>query len=389
MATAIVSGAIANKPFSGGEAWVRLSWVLGLQRLGFDVYFVEQLADAAAVDGEGRRVPFFDSANLTYFEQVIGDFGLEGKAGLLDGNRAGTGLGPEDLVEVAANADVLFNLSGQLTAKSILDGPGARVYVDLDPVFTQAWHNDESTAFRLGGHDHYVTVGLNVGGPNWPLPAGGIEWIGTLPPVVLTEWPDSPVDTGRKVRFTTVGTWRSPFGGPEIDGRPTTLKHHQMRRIFELPERVEQVSFEIALDIHQGDSADLDALRRHGWRVVDPRSVAGSPASFRRYLRESTAELSVAQGAYVEAASGWFSDRTAAYLASGRAAVIQETGVGDAFPVGAGLFTFSTLDEAVERVAEVATDPGGHGRAARELAERHLDSDLVLERLLSTIGVRA
>lgn len=389
MASAIVSGAIANKPFSGGEAWVRLSWILGLRRLGFDVYFVEQLAADAAVDEGGERVPFSESANLAYFERVVGEFGLGGRAGLLNGDRAGAGLGPDELAEVAKKADVLLNISGHLTAEGILKGPTTRVYVDLDPVFTQAWHDDESIAFQLRGHDHYVTVGLNVGGPGWPLPAGGIEWIGTLPPVVLSEWPDSPVDTGAQARFTTVGTWRSPYGGPEIDGRQTTLKHHQLRQIIELPERVGEVSFEIALDIHPGDSADLDALRSHGWRVVDPRSAAGSPDSFRRYLRDSTAELSVAQGAYVEARSGWFSDRTGAYLASGRPAVIQETGLGNALPVGEGLLTFSSLDEAVEGVADVASDPVRHGQAARELAERHLDSDLVLERLLSQIGVSA
>jgi hypothetical protein len=387
MPTAIVSGALANKPFNGGEAWVRLSWILGLARLGFDVHFVEEISSEACVDDAGRPVEFGESANRAYFESVIGAFGLQSRAGLLcDGGAQCHGLDLEELTEAAAAADVLFDISGHLTLEPLLRGPRTSVYVDLDPGFTQAWHADGSLAFQLGGHDRHVTVGLNVGGPGWPIPAEGIEWLHTLPPLVLEEWEAQP-SPSEPVRFTTVATWRSPYGAVEIEGRRTNLKHHQMRRMIELPEKVDGAVFELALDIHAGDSADLEALREHGWQVVVPRRVAASPQAYREYVRQSGAEFSVSQGVYAEAGSGWFSDRTAAYLACGRPALVQDTGLAGSLPLGEGLLAFASFDQAIAAAERIAADPAAHGEAARRFAEEHLDSNLVLGRLLSAIGV--
>lgn len=387
MATAIVSGALANKPFNGGEAWVRLSWVLGLRRLGFDAYFVEQLAAADCVAESGEPADFASCANRAYFESAVEDFGLGDRAGLLyEGGRANSGLGLVELGDLAADADLLINISGHLTAAEILTRPRTRLYVDLDPGFTQAWHADERIAFTLGGHDHYATVGLNVGAPGWPIPSRGIEWISTLPPVLLDEWPPFPHAPGPP-RFTTVATWRSPYGPLEIRDRAMGSKHHEFRRLIELPKRVEGMTFELALDIHPGDSADLEALRDHGWKIVDPRAAAGTPGAFRDYVRGSSAEFSVAQGVYAESSSGWFSDRTAAYLASGRPAVVQGTGIVDDLVPSRGLLTFDSLPDAVARADELVAFHAEHCRAARSFAVEHLDSDRVLGRILERIGV--
>jgi hypothetical protein len=387
MPTAIVSGALANKPFNGGEAWVRLSWALGLRRLGFDVYFVEEIDAGACVDDAGAPVAFADSASRAYFETVVKDFDFEERAGLLyDGGREVAGLDLDELTTVAAEADVLFNISGHMKNPDLLSGPRVRVYVDLDPGFTQAWHADESISFQLEGHDFYVTVGLNVGTSGWPIPASGIEWIPTLPPIVLDEWPQWPAPGGPP-RFTTVARWRSPYGGLRIGGREMGLKHHQMRRMIELPERVDGAGFEIALDIHPGDSKDLEALRSHGWRVVDPRDVAATPQAFRDYVRGSGAEFSVAQGVYVETGSGWFSDRTAAYLACGRPALVQDTGIGEDW-TREGCLTFRSLDGAVSGAEGLIEGYPEYARAARAVALEHLDSDVVLSRLLDAVGVK-
>lgn len=387
MATAIVSGALANKPLNGGEAWVRLSWVLGLQRLGLDVFFAEQLASAACVDESGGPAEFDASANRAYFESVVRDFGLEGRAGLLcEGGSQSSGLGLDELTEIAAHADVLFNISGHLELEELLGGPRTSVHVDLDPGFTQAWHADRSVPFRLAEHDHYVTVGLNVGATACPIPDCGLEWIATLPPVLLDEWPARPPPPG-PLRFTTVATWRSPYGALEIGGRAMGLKHHQFRRLIELPEQVDDVTFELALAIHEGDSADREALADHGWRLVDPQAVAATPQAFRDYLGGSAAEFSVAQGVYSETASGWFSDRTGAYLACGRPAVVQDTGIDNSLPLGEGLLTFTSPEQAVAAVERIAVDRGRREAAAREWALQHLDSDVVLGRLLSAIGI--
>jgi hypothetical protein len=384
---AIVSGALANKPFNGGEAWVRLSWTLGLRRLGFDAYFVEELDPSSCVDREGGRVDFPGSANRAYFESVTHEFGLSGRAGLLcEGGRETAGLGLAELAGAAADAELLVNISGHLTIEEILRAAKARVYVDLDPGFTQLWHAEPAVPFALAGHDRYVTVGLNVGKPACQIPDCGLEWIQTPPPVLVDEWPVRPSPAGTP-RFTTVATWRSPYGAPQIDGRAAGLKHHAFRRLIELPERVEGVDFELALDIHAGDSADREALEEHGWGLVEPREVAATPGAFRDYVVASTAEFSVAQGVYSETASGWFSDRTAAYLASGRPAVVEDTGIGRALPLADGMLPFSSLEGAVAGIEAVARDQAGHAAAAATLAARHLDSDLVLGSLLDRLGV--
>jgi hypothetical protein len=386
VALALVAGALANKPLSGGEAWVRLSWILGLQRLGFEVYFAEQISSADCRDEAGEPVGFRHSLNRAYFERVVAEFRLAERSGLLcDGGEDGAGLGLAELEAVAAEAELLVNISGHLSIESLLRAPRTRLYLDLDPGFTQAWHADPALKFELGGHDHYATVGLNVGSERSPIPSGGIEWLPTLPPVVLEQWPAAAAPPP-PLRLTTVASWRPPFGAPLLGGRQTSLKHHQFRRFLELPERV-GAELELALDIHPGDAADLEALRSHGWRVVDPGEVAAGPALFREYLAGSGGEFSVAQGIYAEASSGWFSDRSAAYLAGGRPALIQDTGIGEQLPVGEGLLTFSTVEQAVQGVERIAADPAGHGAAARELAVRRLDSDLVLGDMLARIGI--
>jgi hypothetical protein len=385
MPAAIVSGALANKPTNGGEAWVRLSWALGLRRLGFDVCFVEQLASADCVDGDGEPAGFSASANRAFFDRVVKDFGLDDQAGLLcDGGCEWSGLSLGEVRDHAADADLLVNISGHLTIGEIVGGPRTRLYLDLDPGFTQAWHADAGLDFEIAEHDHYATVGLNVGAPGCVIPDCGIAWIPTLPPVLLDQWPTTPAPPPR---FTTVASWRSPYGQLELGGRTMGLKHHQFRRLIELPERVRGAEFELALEIHPGDDADREALENHGWAIAEPRAVAATPQGFRDYVSASMAEFSVAQGVYVESGSGWFSDRTAAYLASGRPVLVQDTAIGADLRPGEGMLTFSTLDEAVAGAERIAVDLPANAGAARHFAEQYLDSDLVIARLLAAIGL--
>jgi hypothetical protein len=387
VALAIVAGAVANKPLNGGESWVRLSWILGLRRLGFDVCFVEVLGASACFDAAGRPAAFAGSVNETYLASIVDEFGLDGRIALLGaGGERLCGLDAHELGDLAAEAEVLFDISGHLGDLAIAARAQRRVYVDLDPGFTQAWHADPALPFTLSGYDHYVTVGLNVGTASCTIPAAGVEWIPTLPPVLLDEWSSAPT-TRSPCRFTTVATWRSPFGQIAIGGNMLGLKHHEFRRMIDLPKRVDGAQFELALDIDSADVADLHALEAHGWSVVSPRQVAASPREFLQYVRGSSAEFSVAQPAYVQTASGWFSDRTATYLAAGRPALVQDTGIGALLPIGEGLLTFSSPREAAEQARMIAADPPAHGEAARRLAERHLDSDRVLGRLLAVLGI--
>jgi hypothetical protein len=202
--------------------------------------------------------------------------------------------------------------------------------------------------------------------------------------VTLEDWPPAaPAGAGR---FTTVATWRSPLGTLTHEGVEFGGKHHQWREVIALPGRSPQ-DFEIALRIDEGDAADREALAAHGWRLVDPRRVAGDPLAFRSYVQGSAAEFSVAHPVYVETRSGWISDRTVRYLASGRPALVQDTGLGGDYPLGEGLVTFRTPEEAVAGAARIAADYDSHARAARSIAEAHFDSDKVLSRFLEQAGV--
>ena len=380
MDTLVVSGAIANKHLNGGEAWVRLSWILGLRRLGFDVWFVEQIDGATCVDAAGEPASFEQSENRRYFDQVVGQFGLEGRASLLyEGGREASGAPLDELLDVAEEARLLVNISGHLDLEPLTSRLRRKAYVDLDPGFTQFWHADGTAGARLDGHDAYFTVGENIGRPDCPIPTCGLDWKAVRPPAVLEEWPVAGAAAAD--RFTTIGAWRGAFGPVQFDGHTYSLKVHEFRKVIELPRRAAQ-RFEIALDIHPGDARDREALEANGWILVDPRAVVPGPVEFREYVQGSGAEFSVAQGIYVETNSGWFSDRTVRYLAAGRPVLVQDTGFSSNLPVGEGLLTFTSLDEAVAGADRIAADYEGHRRAARAIAETHFDSDTVLSRFL-------
>jgi hypothetical protein len=385
MTTAIVSGALATKYLNGGNAWTRLSWVLGLKKLGFRVYFIEQIGRDSCVDASGAVAPFEQCVNAGYFEQVCEQFGLWGAAALVYENGERThGLSYAELVDVARSADLLINISGHLTLER-LKGPRCwKVYFDDDPGFTQFWHAAGNAGPRLAGHDFYFTIGENIGTPSCPIPTGDIPWRRMRPLVVLGQWPVS--HEGARDRFTTVASWRGPYGPVQYGGQTYGLKVHEFRKVFELPERARQM-FEIALSIHPADEKDLNQLRQHGWKIVDPRAAVPDPGAYRRYVQTSGGEFSVAQGVYVQTGSGWFSDRTACYLASGKPVLVQDTGFSRNYPVGEGLVAFRTLEQAVGGAERILRDYDSHCRAARALAETYFDSDKVLGKVLEEVGV--
>jgi hypothetical protein len=380
MPTVVVAGAVANKQLNGGETWIFLSWLQGLARLGCRVYFVEQIEPAACVDEHDQPAPFEQSVNRAYFDHVMRQFGFADSASLvLGGGEATSGLSFPEVLEVAEAADLLVNHGGHLQAPELVRRFRCKAYVDQDPGFTQFWHAEGNLGARLDGHDTYFTVGENIGRPECSVPTVGIDWHPLPQPIVLDEWPASPSTSDR---FTTVGAWRGAFGPVVHEGRTYGLKVHEFRKVIELPRRVPEAQFEIALEIHPGDSKDRDALVANGWHLTDPRQEVPGPLEFRRYVQRSGAEFSVAQGVYVDTRSGWFSDRTARYLASGRPALVQETGFSRNYPAGEGLVPFRMLDEAIGGARRIREEYEAHCAAARALAEDRFDSDKVLGRFL-------
>ena len=258
-----------------------------------------------------------------------------------------------------------------------------RAFIDLDPGFTQIWHA-EGRRVGVEEHDLHFTVGVNVGTAGCPLPAGGLRWRPIHQPVTLARWP--VVDGDALERFTTVASWRGAYGPASWAGRSYGVKAHEFRRFVAVTGAVPGTRFELALDIHPGDRADVERLRAHDWTLSDPAALAGT-GGFRRFVQESGAEFSPAQNIYVDTRSGWFSDRTVRYLASGRPALVQDTGFRDALPVGAGLLAFSTLDEAAAGARELLDDYPRHRAAARRIAEQHFAGPCAIAPLLCAAGV--
>ncbi|HEY1381197.1 MAG TPA: hypothetical protein VGF55_30635 [Gemmataceae bacterium] len=383
--TVVYAGTLAQQPRNGGLTWFHLQFLLGLRRLGWHALFLDRLSPEMCVDAAGRPAAFDDSLNLRYFLRVMADFGLAGSFSL-DYNRGEqvVGVPRGRVLELAERAGLLLNVMGYLDDEAVLARAPRRVFVDIDPGFPQMWRDlGLHDAFR--GHTDFVTLGRNVGRPGCPIPTCGLRWLTMPQPVVLDHWPARPPAPGGA--FTTIGAWRGPNGPVEYRGRTYGLRVHEFRKFVGLPARCPGERFELALDIHPGDAADLRRLAENGWAVVDPKAVAGGPAEYRDYVARSKAEFMVPKQMYVAAASGLLSDRSAYYLATGRPVLARDTGLAGLYPTGDGLLTFTTPDEAAAGVEAINRDYDRHCQAARAIAEEYFDSHKVLARLLADLGV--
>jgi hypothetical protein len=383
--TAIVSGALAQVPGNGGLAWFHLQLLLGLRRLGWDVLFLDRIEPGQCVDDAGRFVAAGESVNARWLSALMRRFGLGGAWSLDVSGRENLGAPREHVLRVAGEAALLLNVMGYTRDEAVLGRVRRRVFVDIDPGFPQMWR-ELGLHDAFAGHDAFVTMGMNVGRPNCSIPTCGLHWVAMPQPVVLERWPVAPAPAD-EAPFTSIGAWRGPNGPVEYQGRTYGLRAHEFRRFVELPGMCPTEKFEMALDIHAGDAKDREALLRNGWRLVEPRAVAGSPEDYRNYVGRSRGEFMVPKQMYVATHSGLLSDRSAYYLASGRPVLARDTGLDGVFPLGEGLLTFTTPDEAADGVARVRADYPRHAKAARAVAEECFDSDKVLRRMLDQLGV--
>jgi hypothetical protein len=386
MTTVFVSGAVANKHRFGGSIWVRMSWAEALRDAGFDVVFVEQIDESSCVDASGAPSRFQHSANLAAFRAAMARFHFAGSLICIDGEGRPArthGIALDALLARADDAALLVNLGGHLRWEPLLRRLRTRAFVDLDPGFTQIWLA-EGRDRSVAAHDLHFSVGMNVGTARCALPTGGLRWRPICQPVALRRWAPWPGD--ELERFTTVASWRGAYGPSSWAGRSYGVKAHEFRRFLALTGSVREASFELALDIHPADSADIERLHAHGWALSDPAALADT-GGFRRFVSQSGAEFSPAQNIYVDTHSGWFSDRTVRYLACGRPALVQDTGFSEHLPTGAGLLAFSTLDEAVAGARELLADYPRHRAAARAIAEEHFDGPRAIAPLLAGAGI--
>jgi hypothetical protein len=380
--TIVVAGSLAQKPAQGGHTWVFLQYLLGFRRLGWEVLFLDRLEPDMCVDAEGRPCALDQSVNLRYFLETMQTFGLQ-DAFALAYNRGTQFVGRTraQVLEQTRAAAFLLNVMGFFDDPEIIGAAARRVFLDIDPGFGQMWQAlGLHPVFK--GHDAYVTVGENIGRPDCPIPTCGLDWITTAQPIVLDHW--TPGHEGGEF-ITSVGAWRGPYAPVEYQGKTYGLRVHEFRKFARLPLLTGR-RFQVALDIHPAEVKDLALLRDNGWSLIDPVVAARNPAAYQHYIRSSRAEFLVAKNMYVQANSGWFSDRSICYLATGKPVLAQDTGIRRLYPTGKGLLCFSTIEEAAAAVEEMERDYHGHARAARALAEEYFDSDKVLSRLLSKLG---
>ena len=374
----VVVAGRASVPDQGGWTWALLQYVLGFRELGHDVFWLDVTED----DSDGVSP---DSTVTRYFRKVARGFDLETRSALIRQHAHTSTAGADIRVvdERVAAADVLLNVSGALSEPSRLAAARRRVYLDLDPGFTQLWQAVDGVDMRLDAHTDHVTIGPAL--VQSGLPTLGRRWLTTLQPVVLSAWPEMDAESVGHDAFTTVANWRG-YGSVTVNGTFYGQKAHSFRAYRELPLR-SGAPFLIALSIHPDEQRDISSLRDCGWRLLEPRGVVATPEAFQRFVQASRAEIAMAKSGYAVTPTGWFSDRSICYLASGRPVVAQDTGIGAFVPTGCGLVCFGDMDEAVEAVRAVRSDYRRHARRARAIAREHFDSRRVLTRLLDALGI--
>ena len=373
----LVLGYIVRGPL-GGLTWHHLQYVIGLRQLGHDVYFLEDSDDYPSCYDPVRDVTDANPGyGLRYATGVFGKAGLEDRWAYYDAH-ARRWLGPcaRRAEELCSTAELLLNLSGVNPLRPWHEHVPWRALVDTDPVFTQISHvTDPDARKRARRHGAFFSFAHNVGGEACSVPNDGLRWQPTRQPVVLDAWPVTPGP--RNGSFTSVLQWDS-YEPREHDGTRYGMKSESFRPYADLPRRT-AATFELAVG---SPGAPRTALRERGWTVRDPRPLTRDPWTYQRYIRGSKAEFGVAKHGYVVSRSGWFSERSTAYLASGRPVVAQNTGYSDWLPTGSGLIPFESPDGALAAVEEVSSRYESHSRAARALVEEHFDSRKVLPPLI-------
>ena len=386
----VVLGMMTKMPVAG-VVWQTMHYLVGLERLGYEVYYVEAHArtpsmfmEREADDGSGRAAAFIAAA--------MERFGMAGRwayHALHDDGRC-YGMSETQVRDLYRSATLLINLHGGTMPLPEHYQTNRLVYLETDPVLLQIElheNNAETIAF-LEPHCAFFTFGENYGNADCGLPfTDRFEFKPTRQPVVVDFWEDagdafaSPAEA-----FTTIGNWQQPWREVVFNGQVYHWsKHHEYLKVLDLPRRVPSQPFELALSSYADE--DRRMLESYGWRVRHAMDFSMDAEQYRRYVAGSRGEFTVAKDQNVRLRSGWFSDRSATYLAAGRPVVTQDTAFGNVLPTGEGLFAFSTADEAAAAVEAINADYPRHRRAAAAVGRECFGHDVVLGRLLDEVGL--
>jgi hypothetical protein len=379
MPTVVISPyGVAGFPEGGGHLWVYLQYVLGLQQLGCEVYWLE------AFRRKGR--PQQEDAALADFRARLRQYGLDRRVIIyLTHNKQPSPEAPaeyfdmarDEAEEVFARADLLLNFHYAISP-GLLAKFRRTALVDIDPGLLQFWM--DRGQLSVPPHDLYFTTGETVGAPGARFPDCGLEWIHIRPPVCLERWPRVS-DPSAKF-FNTVSNWSAKNW--IVDGAEVyeNTKRIAFLEFADLPGRTSQ-PLELALCLRtEADLEDQRDLERRGWSVRHAREVVSSSEQYQRYLQASRGEFSCAKRSCMRLQNAWVSDRTVCYLATGKPVVVQDTGPSSFLPNGEGFFRFSTLQQAADAFEAINADYERHCRAARKLAETYFDAKKVAATIL-------
>jgi GT2 family glycosyltransferase len=381
----VLLGMMTRIPVAG-VVWQTIHYMVGLQRLGFDPYYVETHARTPSMLME-REEDDSSAMAAAFIERVMHRFGLDDNwafYGLHQDNRC-FGLSRRDLQRLYGSAHLLINLHGGTEPLAELYATDRLVYLETDPVQLQVelQQNVQATIDFLEPHCAYFTFAENYGNPDCGLPVQDRFPLNpTRQPVVVDLWSGRD---GERTKLTTVGNWRQPWREVVFQGETYTWsKHHEFLKFIDLPTRTTQ-PFELALSSYEPE--DRAMLSERGWVVRHALDISTEPDPYRDYIAASRGEFTVAKDQNVRLRTGWFSDRSATYLAAGRPVICQETGFSNVLPTGEGLFGFSTMDEILAAVEAINSDYDRHCRAAEEVAREYFSHEVVLGSLLERAGV--
>jgi hypothetical protein len=377
----VVWGIFARMPY-GGVTWQAMHHIMGLRRLGFDVWYVEDSHSPLYDPTTHCRTMAFEQ-NVRFLAHWMERLGLGDRwIFRVPGSEQLIGATGATLASLYERADAVLNLCGAQEFRDEHEGIGALAYVQTDPVELQVGlaNGDDDVAPQLDAHHFHFTYGENLGAADCPVPVGRYRWLPTRPPVVLDWW--ASANGPAREALTTIANWRHQGKDVVWDGqRWHWSKDREFRRFRSLPS-LSVLPLELALGSIGDD--EVDELRGEGWNVTES---IGDPQRYRDYIVGSAGEFTVAKEQYVAPRSGWFSDRSSCYLAAGRPVVTQDTGFGKFVPTGEGLFAYSTAEEAAAAIEAIAGDYERHSAAAREIAREYFDAERLLGRMLEEVGV--
>ncbi|MHC4268189.1 MAG: glycosyltransferase [Planctomycetota bacterium] len=388
----IVTGLVGLYPV-GGVAWDYLQYIIGLSRLGYEVYYHEDtwswpyhpLEKRHTSDGSYSAKYICD-----FFEQYAPE--LKEKWHYFHLHETDYGMTSAAFKEVVQTADLFLNVSGACSIPDHLSDHCKKVFLDTDPGYNQivlserfAWsENVDRWCKTVDDHDMHLTYAENINALDCLIPKLNFYWKTTRMPIVIDLWKynERTLPVG-DTPWTTIMTWNAFKGKLLYQGQEYMSKGTEFKKIIELPHYV-QVPLKVAVG---GVNAPVEQLERYGWQVVDGPSATITPGDYQRFIVRSRGELSIAKNVYVEMRSGWFSCRSACYLAAGKPVVVQDTGFGNVLPTGEGLFAFNTMEEILTAFEAVNSDYEKHSRAARDIAEEYFRSETVLSKLLNDLGL--